>query len=247
MMISGESGSTNILLIYLAAESKIAYLEQFIMSRLFNNKYLLLILFSKHLIKLICKNDHSSRFGQFIHFYFNPDTKRATAPKIQIIQIIVLMRRNKFIKLLLDCYILESNLRIKNSYMQRSYFFEKGENAQSSKQFLNIIHITWFLNRKVYIIHKATFLIVLNIRLFQIENLKIIQNLYQYQLTAQLNEIKRITQQNKEQLKIFIYKSNRKSNQKEKKSKYTYIFIKFQNRKGYQKRWKLLINKRQLI
>ncbi|CAD8075420.1 unnamed protein product [Paramecium sonneborni] len=104
MIISGESGSgktesTKIILKYLAAEqpgskSKAPSIEQ----QVFASNPLLEAFGNAK----TARNDNSSRFGKFIHLYFNPVTKRITNAKI-------------------DNYLLEKSRVVKLSQVERNY------------------------------------------------------------------------------------------------------------------------------
>ncbi|CAD8072114.1 unnamed protein product [Paramecium primaurelia] len=108
MMISGESGSgktesTKILLKYLAAESKSGLFNtiqhgQTIQQQIFASNPVLEAFGNAK----TARNDNSSRFGKFMHLYFNPDIKGVSAAKI-------------------DNYLLEKSRVVKINKQERNY------------------------------------------------------------------------------------------------------------------------------
>ncbi|CAD8099500.1 unnamed protein product [Paramecium sonneborni] len=108
MIISGESGSgktesTKILLKYLAAESKSGLFRTIQQGQTIEQQ----IFASNPVLEAFgnaktARNDNSSRFGKFMHLYFNADTKRVSTAKI-------------------DKYLLEKSRVVKISSQERNY------------------------------------------------------------------------------------------------------------------------------
>ncbi|CAD8080019.1 unnamed protein product [Paramecium primaurelia] len=108
MIISGESGSgktesTKILLRYLAAESRSGLFRtiqhgQTIEQQIFASNPVLEAFGNAK----TARNDNSSRFGKFMHLYFNPDTKRVSTAKV-------------------DNYLLEKSRVVKINKQERNY------------------------------------------------------------------------------------------------------------------------------
>ncbi|CAD8176944.1 unnamed protein product [Paramecium octaurelia] len=108
MIISGESGSgktesTKILLKYLAAESKSGLFRTIQQGQTIEQQ----IFASNPVLEAFgnaktARNDNSSRFGKFMHLYFNPDTKRVSTAKV-------------------DNYLLEKSRVVKINNQERNY------------------------------------------------------------------------------------------------------------------------------
>ncbi|CAK90321.1 unnamed protein product (macronuclear) [Paramecium tetraurelia] len=108
MIISGESGSgktesTKILLKYLAAESKSGLFRTIQQGQTIEQQ----IFASNPVLEAFgnaktARNDNSSRFGKFMHLYFNADTKRVSTAKV-------------------DNYLLEKSRVVKINNQERNY------------------------------------------------------------------------------------------------------------------------------
>ncbi|CAK86585.1 unnamed protein product (macronuclear) [Paramecium tetraurelia] len=109
---SGKQNQQKYFQIIQLQNQKVAYLEQFNKGKPLNSKYLLLILFQKHM------ND---RFGKFMHQYFNSDTKRVSTAIIDN----YLLEKSRVVKINNQKGIITSFIKLKELISPQQFEYLK--------------------------------------------------------------------------------------------------------------------------